>query len=157
MTTILIIGLGAMTLLCLALIFALNRTITIHDASIEGYREREAYINNEWLSAQRFNSGITRILNNYTGGISKRLSESREIATAIHQEAPDLFRKSEGLLYCLHANDQFLSQLYSVGAEGIDKDHRNRVLEQQEHDREAIFFKAYESAGLQPPANSTPR
>ncbi|VTU46119.1 hypothetical protein SRS16P2_00494 (plasmid) [Variovorax sp. SRS16] len=45
------------------------------------------------------------------GGVGKRIKECREITAAIHQSAPDLFVKEEGLIHWLSATDQFLTEL----------------------------------------------
>jgi len=118
--------------------------------------ESEAIRHKEWMDEKkemdRYLSGVLRVLNSNVGGISKRISESAEIAEAIQSQAPDLFRQCDGLAYWLHANDQFLVSLYAVAAEGIDREHRRRVHEMKKTGREEIFGRSYEGAGLPAPS-----
>ena len=118
--------------------------------------EHEASRRKEWMEEKkemdRYLSGVLRVLNSNVGGISKRISESAEIAEAIQSQAPDLFTRCDGLAYWLHANDQFLVNLYASAAEGIDRDHRRRVHEMKKSGRAEVFDRIYESAGLPAPS-----
>lgn len=152
MVSALITALVAMTILCLLLGWACYRLITDREKSME----HEASRRKEWMDEKeemdRYLSGVLRVLNSNVGGISKRISESAEIADAIQSQAPDLFKRCDGLAYWLHANDQFLVNLYASAAEGIDRDHRRRVHEMKEADRTAVFDRIYEGAGLPAPS-----
>ena len=127
MVSALITALVLMTLLCVLLGWACYRLFTDREESLK----HEAVRHKEWMDEKkemdRYLSGVLRVLNSNVGGISKRISESAEIAEAIQSQAPDLFKQCDGLAYWLH--DQFLVSLYSVAADGIDRDHRRRVHE----------------------------
>lgn len=152
MMSVLIIGLVLVTILCLLLGWTCYRLITDREKSME----HEALRRKEWMEEKkemdRYLSGVLRVLNSNVGGISKRISESAEIAEAIQSQAPDLFTRCDGLAYWLHANDQFLVSLYASAAEGIDRDHRRRVHEMKETGRAEVFDRIYESAGLPAPS-----
>jgi len=152
MESVLITALAFMTFLCLLLGWACYRLFTDREKSME----HEASRRKEWMDERkemdRYLSGVLRVLNSNVGGISKRISESAEIAEAIQSTAPDLFKRCNGLAYWLHANDQFLVSLYSVAAEGIDRDHRRRVHEMKKTGREEVFGRIYEGAGLSAPS-----
>ena len=46
-----------------------------------------------------------------TGGVCKRIDETREITEAICRHHFDLFKKESGLVFWLQANDEFLCQM----------------------------------------------
>lgn len=152
MVSALIAALVTMTLLCVLLGWACYRFFTDREESMKC----EAAWHKEWMDEKkeidRYLSGVLDVLNFNTGGISKRISESAEIAEAIQSIAPDLFKRCPGLAYWLHANDQFLVNLYAVAAEGIDRDHRLRISRMKAAGREAIFNRIYEGAGLPAPS-----
>ena len=155
MVSALITALVLMTLLCVLLGWACYRLFTDREESLK----HEAVRHKEWMDEKkekdRYLSGVLRVLNSNVGGISKRISESAEIAEAIQLQAPDLFKQCDGLAYWLHANDQFLVSLYAVAAEGIDREHRRRVHEMKKTGREEIFGRIYEEAGLPAPSIRT--
>jgi hypothetical protein len=91
---------------------------------------------------------VMRVLNAKAGGISKRIYESTEIAEAIEQNAPELFKQCFGLVHWLHANDQFLKSLYSVTAPELDVDHFRRHHYMQDYGRDEVFERIYVLAGL---------
>lgn len=148
MTTFLIAALAVTTLLCLLLGMAFYRSWTAGNASYKHYESQHK----EWMEERehitRYLHGVTRVLNTHVGGISKRLSESAEIAEAIQRRSPELFKQCDGLAYWLHANDQFLNALYSVAAEAIDKDHRRRIHYMRKEGRGEVFKRIYEGAEL---------
>lgn len=152
MTSFLLTALIFTGLLCLALGLLCYRLFT----TLESSGARRAAQEREWMQKQkeidRYLSGILRVLNNNVGGISKRLSESAEIADTIHSNAPGLITQSQGLVYWLHANDQFLLSLYAAAAEGIDRHHQRRVAEMKKCGRQEVFGRIYESAGLPVPS-----
>lgn len=113
--------------------------------------ERRAKLADEMEVTKRYLSSIFCVLNSHVGGITKRLSESSLIAEAIYTNAPELFTKCGGLAYWLHANDQFLAELYAVSAVGIGIDHRRDICDQEMTGREKIFMQIYEMAGLLAP------
>ncbi|MDD4927626.1 MAG: hypothetical protein PHF58_14125 [Methylotenera sp.] len=147
-----ITALALMMFLCLLLGWACYRLITDREKS----KQHEASWRKEWMDEKkevdRYLSGVLRVLNSNVGGISKRISESAEIAEAIQSQAPDLFKRCDGLAYWLHANDQFLVSLYAVAEEGIDCDHRRRVHEMKTTGEREVFGRIYEGAGLSPPS-----
>ena len=149
--SILMTALGLTILLCLLLGWALYRTFT----NMELIRKQEADRREEWIEEKkeldRYLTGVLRVLNTNVGGISKRISESAEIAEVLQAHAPDLFKQCEGLAYWLHANDRFLVSLYAVAAEGIDKGHRRRVHEMKKIDRDEVFERIYVEAGMPAP------
>ncbi len=155
MMNILITALALMTFLCLLLGWACYRLFTDREESMKQEDSRRKEWMDEKKEMDRYLSGVLRVLNSNVGGISKRISESAEIAEAIQSQAPDLFKQCDGLAYWLHANDQFLVSLYSVAAEGIDRDHRRRVHEMKTIGREEIFGRIYEGAGLPAPSIRT--
>lgn len=152
MVSALIAALVAMTLLCMLLGVVCYRLV----ARMEDTERIEAALRKEWMDekkeVKRFLSDVLRVLNTDVGGVSKRISESAEIAEAIQSIAPDLFKRCPGLAYWLHANDQFLVNLYAVAAEGIERDHRLRISRMKAAGREAIFNRIYEGAGLPAPS-----
>ncbi len=151
MVNALIAALVVTTLLCLLLGWACYRLITEREQVREGDKSRRKEWMDEKQEKDRYLSGVLRVLNTNVGGISKRISESAEIAETIQRHSPDLFKRCDGLAYWLHANDQFLVSLYAVAAEGIDRDHRRRVHEMKKTGREEIFGRVYERAGLPVP------
>lgn len=148
MTAFLIAALSVTTLLCVAL----GRAWYLLVAARERSREYDEGRRKEWMAEreqmQRYLSGVTRVLNSNVGGISKRISESVEIAETINRQSPELFRQCDGLAYWLHANDQFLNALYDVAAEAIERDHRHRVHDTRKEGSGEVFNRIYESAGL---------
>lgn len=155
MVSALITALALMTILCLLLGWACYRLLTDREESMKQVASRRKEWMDEKKEMDRYLSGVLRVLNSNVGGISKRISESAEIAEAIQLQAPDLFKQCDGLAYWLHANDQFLISLYAVAAEGIDREHRRRVHEMKTIGREEIFERIYEGAGLPAPAIRT--
>lgn len=151
MVSALITALALMTLLCLLLGWACYRLFTDREESMKQEDSRRKEWMDEKKEMDRYLSGVLRVLNSNVGGISKRISESAEIAEAIQLQAPDLFKQCDGLAYWLHANDQFLISLYAVAAEGIDREHRRRVHEMKETGRDNVFGRIYEGAGLPAP------
>lgn len=123
------------------------------DAEIErqSYRSQIQYLSDACQQAQLFQSEVAHVLQHCTGGIVKRLNESSQIVHSIQNNAPELFKKDSSLLYCLHANDQFLSRIYSVVGDCIESES----LPQEEHSRTAVFFDAYNAAGLPVPPFAT--
>ncbi|PSL90771.1 hypothetical protein [Pseudomonas sp. R9.37] len=117
----------------------------------ESYRSQLKYLTDACQQAQLFQSEVTHVLQHCTGGIVKRLNESSQIVHSIQSSAPELFQKNSSLLYCLHANDQFLARLYSVAGDCLESD----VAPQDEQTRGAVFIDAYESAGLAVPPFAT--
>lgn len=151
----LIAALAVMTLICLVLgrlCYRLDQRLK-RSGDFTRIRLRELEHENDEL--RRFSSGVVRVLNASVGGISKRLSESTEIVETINHLAPELFRKDNGLIYWLHANDQFLVQLAESAAEGIDRSHRRSIDQQKRRGRDSAFLRVYENAGLRPPAPTT--
>lgn len=146
MTTFLIAALVVMTLICIALIWALfqqNKVIKYQN----DYQHDCLKLNDEKLeSMHSYISGFTKTLYDFTGGIGKRITESEEIICTINSLAPELFVKHKGLLYWLHANDQFLVKLSVVA--GIDDHHHSPKATDA---REAFFNRLYQAANLQNP------
>lgn len=151
MVSALITALVLMTLLCLLLGWACYRLFTDREESMKHEESRRKEWMDEKKEMDRYLSGVLRVLNSNVGGISKRISESAEIAEAIQSQTPDLFKQCDGLAYWLHANDQFLVSLYAVAAEGIDREHRRRVHEMKKTGRDNVFGRIYEGAGLPAP------
>lgn len=152
---ILMAALAVMTLLCLLLgrlCYRLDQRLKSSD-DITRIRMRELEHENNEL--RRFSSGVGRVLNASVGGISKRLSESTEIVETLDRLAPELFKKDDGLIYWLHANDQFLVQLAEAATEGIDRSHGTSIHQQKKRGRDSVFLRVYENAGLRPPAQTT--
>lgn len=92
---------------------------------------------------------IDNVLLSSLGGIKKRLSESLEIVETIQATAPDLFERCDGLLYWLHANDQFLVRLHDAAR--VDQWHEASRMAPMREDREEVFAQIYAAAGLPPP------
>ena len=154
MVVALLISLAGAFLLCVLLGVACYRLGEDRDHARDTFQERMHEWRTEKAEVDRVLAQIVRVLNSHTGGISKRISESAEIAEAIQQDAPDLFKKNAGLAYWLHANDQFFGSLYAAAAEVIDQYHCHRVHEMIESDRADIFDRIYEEAGLPAPNTS---
>lgn len=150
-TTLLIAGLALATLNCVLLGLACYRLVLAHERSLEHEASMRKALTDERDRMSRFESDVLRVLNNHTGGISKRMSESLEIAEAIHLHSPELFKRCEGLAYWLHANDQFLAALYAVAAERIDREHRRRINDMRQGWQGDVFRRIYEGAALPPP------
>jgi len=136
---------------CAALRRSKSHMSNVRREWMEERQEIERSIQNE----ERFIEGVVRVLNSNVGGISKRISESAEIAEVIRTQAPDLFKKCDGLAYWLHANDQFLVNLYIASAERIDRDHQERFFSMGADGRGEIFHQIFDSAGLRPPFAGT--
>lgn len=117
----------------------------------ESYRSQIKYLTDACQQAQLFQSEVAHVLQHCTGGLVKRLNESSQIVHSIQNSAPELFKNDSSLLYCLHANDQFLARLYSVAGDCIESE----VGPQDEQVRGAVFIDAYESAGLAVPPFAT--
>ncbi len=151
MTTFLIAALGATTLLALLLIVAIARSDNSHANARKEWLEERREVATHIQDIERYIQGVVRVLNTNVGGISKRISESAEIAEAIQAHAPDLFKQCDGLAYWLHANDQFLVSLYAAAEDRIEHDHRWRLHVMKEEGRDEVFYQIYDSAGLRPP------
>jgi len=144
-----------MTFLCLLLGWTCYRLFTDRGKG----RAYESSLHKEWIEEKkeivRFLTDVLNVLNCNVGGISKRISESAEIAEAIQSKAPDLFRQCFGLAHWLHANDQFLVSLYTVAEEGIEQVHQRRVHEMKKNRREEVFNRIYDGARLSAPSIRT--
>ncbi len=151
MNAFLIAALIMMTLLCLLLGWACYRLWITMERGRKYNEDRLKEWMDERKEKDRYLSGILRVLNADTGGISKRIDENAEIADAILLYSPDLFKRCDGLAHWLHANNQFLIRLYAMAAEGIDRDHRQRVHEMKKIGRAEIYGRVYERAGLPVP------
>lgn len=146
-------------MICLFMVASLSVMLFlfIRGSRKEAERQREShrlqieYLADACRQAQLFQSEVAHVLQHCTGGIVKRLNESSQIAHSIQENAPELFRKDSSLLYCLHANDQFLARLYSVVGDCVESE----CLPQDERSRTAVFFDAYKSAGLPVPPFAT--
>jgi hypothetical protein len=157
MTTFLIAALSVTTLLCLMFGRVCYMLVTAREQSWQYEKEQRRQWMDEREQMRRYLSEVTHVLNANVGGISKRITESVEIADAIYRQSPDLFKSCDGLAYWLHANDQFLNALYNAAAEGIDPDHRRRVHEIRKDGRRGILSRIYESAGLPSAAHTMPQ
>ncbi len=146
-----IVPVALLTILCSLLGMACYRLISNREKLMKQEESRRKELMDEMKEMDRYLSGVLRVLNSSTGGISKRISESAEIAEAIQSQAPDLFKQCPGLAYWLHANDQFLVSLCSVAVEGVDRHHQQRIDEMKNAGREKIFDRIYETAGLPAP------
>ncbi|MYM92487.1 hypothetical protein [Duganella vulcania] len=105
----------------------------------------------EYMELRRRMGVVVRVVNSSVGGIGKRLSESVEIATAIHTQAPQIFSQCEGLARWLRANDQFLVELYSAISYAVDPDVRERFEGEVKGGREVIFEHVYDATKRVPP------
>lgn len=150
MSNVLIPALVALAVLSIVL------AIFVYLLRKEMSRERQRYESEiEYLvdacqQAQLFQSEIGHVLQHCTGGIVKRLNESSQIAHSILANEPGLLIKDSSLLYCLHANDQFLERLYTVARDCTEIEPSQQV----DKARASIFFDAYKSAGLPAPPQS---
>lgn len=151
MTTFLVLALLGMTAACVVLALVNRRLWAMAESDRENHRSQLMYLEDACRQSQRFQTEIAKIMRHYTGGIIKRLRESREVAQSIQTNAPELFKKDSSLLYCLHANDQFLARLYGAAGDCIDGEYGRQFRGEDEDARVAVFFEAYESAGLPVP------
>lgn len=154
MVSVLIAALVVMTILCLLMGWACFRLFTARESALKWDESRRKEWMEEKKEQDRYLGGVLRVLNANIGGISKRISESAEIANAIQSYCPDLFKQCDGLAYWLHANDQFLVNLYAIAAEGLDRDHRQRIHQMKKDGRGEVFWQIFENAGLTPPPRS---
>jgi hypothetical protein len=148
----LLVGFSVTTVLCVLLsgiCYLLGRRLVYNNKSDRAYRDA---LMEEKQSLQHFVSGIVQILDSSVGGLSKRLSESQEIVETISRLDPELFKRDKGLIYWLHANDQFLVQLAKAAVDGVDRDQQQSVHRQMQADRDDVFCRAYANSGLRPPA-----
>lgn len=98
--------------------------------------------------AERYAASFVDIMNQGVGGIGKRLAESLEIAEELQSRDPALFKEIEGLAYWLHANDQFLEQLYTASSPWLHSEQRRRAEGLKVINRQAVFTNIYVEAGL---------
>lgn len=156
MVNALIASLVAMAIVCLLLGWICYHLIMSREATRETHARRLEELINQNKEKDRYLTDVLRVLNSKVGGISMRINDSLEIAETIYLHVPDLFKRCKGLAYWLHANDQFLVNLYATAADGVDKDHRRRIHELRESNRSAVFDRIYEGAGLPAPSSSAP-
>lgn len=142
-------------LLCVAVILAITGACSwVIYKLAEKLQAAEVSKNNYVLQLQeeiqhlkKANAAIIDTLNDCAGGISKRLNESVEIGLAIAQIAPSALRTNKCLVYCLHANDQFLLKLHSLAEHQLDSRHRREVKNRLNGGRDRVFNQLYELAG----------
>lgn len=151
MTTFLIAALSVTTLISLVLGLMLYKAMRNAEIDHENQRVLRLMIEDGHQNSRDFAQGITHVLNGYTGGISKRLTESEQIVNVLLRSAPELFIQNPELIYCLHANDQFLMRLYSVASEDVGRLHCHSFDFEPKEGRDSDFFKIYELSGLHPP------
>jgi len=134
--------------LCLLLGWICCRLWRTNQRNQAYYEARLKELTEESTRRGHYLTSILGVLNRTTGGICKRISENIEVAEAIQTNAPDLFKKCDGLAYWLHAHDQFFGYLYATVADGIDPDHRMRIEEMYETGHGTIYERIYQAAGL---------
>lgn len=64
-----------------------------------------------WSLREQHLTDLYKVLSFKTGGVGKRISECREITEALFTHVPDVFEQEKGLIYWLHATDQFFTAL----------------------------------------------
>lgn len=99
---------------------------------------------------------VARVLNCSVGGIGKRLSENVETAETVQRHAAQLFTQSKGLVYRLHANEQFLVDLYWAANYALDAEQSEATAAHFKAGRSQIFGVIYDAAQLVPPADRRP-
>lgn len=152
MTTVLIVALVFAVLMCIVLALLCYYLLAKMDRNLKFQEYLWKQEHAERAEKDQYLSGVPAVLNTNVGGISKRISESAEVAEALHMHAPEVFRKCSGLAYWLHANDEFLSRLYAKAANGISHDHQWRIAEWEKSGRDEVFRRIYKSAGLTVPS-----
>lgn len=140
-----------LALVCAILAMAYFRLLKKVDAQRETYKERIRLITDEYEAMGGTLSGIAEVVNTSVGGLSKRLSESVEIAETLFRIDPSIFEQDRGLMYWLHANDQFLEQLAEACTEITDPLQRHFIDRATANGRTGIFFRIYEAADVPPP------
>lgn len=154
MITFLIAALSVTTLISLGLGLMLYKAIRNAEMDHETQKELRKLIEDDHQKSRDFAQGITHVFNGYTGGISKRLTESEQIVNVLLRSAPELFIQNPELIYCLHANDQFLMRLYSVASADVGRLQCHSFDFETKEGRDSDFFKVYEISGLHPPVNA---
>lgn len=81
------------------------------------------------------------------GGLPKRLTEGRQIIAVIELQAPELLTENSGLVYWLHANEQFLLELANVARLNFEHPFHRAI----KADSEAVFNRLYALCGLPAP------
>lgn len=95
-------------------------------------------------------AAINEVLDYFAGGITKRISESEEIASSLKYNAPDGFQLTPPVLYSLYANDQFMLELYRAAGHPADSSHK-AFCQEQKRLRYESFLALFEKANLSPP------
>lgn len=124
------------------------------DIKVEAaYAAAVRHLQNSHIAAEnsKLNS-VLQPLSYSAGGLSKRMSESIEIAQTIQQHAPQLFKQHPSLAYTLHANDQFFQQVYESVSNDLGSDARAHI--EALRKEEDIFQRIYADAGIVPPAGA---
>lgn len=93
--------------------FALYRSYARREGERGAHREYCEQLLQEIEHYKARTSAIQNALET-TGGIGKRIAECREIAAALQQHAPEVFKNEPGLIYWIEATDQFLVELHAA-------------------------------------------
>ena len=96
------------------------------------------------------------VLRSTAGGIGKRVADTREIALAIQQHAPQLYKDVEGLAYSLSASDEFLVKLLSLYGES-DQDASQIQARLGMTYPQSTYTDIFDTAGLRAPGASVSR
>lgn len=142
---------GALALtavLCIALGYGCWHLCAVLDLYRIQAAEERKHCQKVLREKDEFLGGILAVLRRGEGGIAQRLSESVEIAETIHARAPELLDHCASLAHWLHANDQFLEDLFVAAAKQIDDEQSRRVWNMKCSDRKFIFRRIYERAGV---------
>ena len=142
------VALIASAILCLLLGLICRHLWRTNQRNQSYYEARLKELTEESARRGHYLTNLLGVLNRTTGGIVKRISENIEVAEAIQTNAPDLFKKCDGLAYWLHAHDQFFGYLYAAAADGINPDQRMRIEEMYETSDGTIYERIYQAAGL---------
>ena len=80
-------------------------------ANVLSNRSLTLQLKHELADAQAFRASLEAVLKNNTGGVGKRISETRQIAEAVFAHNPAIFAAAPGLIHWLKATDEFLVEL----------------------------------------------
>lgn len=83
-------------------------------AELDLAQKQRLHLVEELEECRKHCEAVDIVLHRTTGGIGARISEAREIAEAIFDQASSVFRREPGLLAWLEANDRFLVELMTA-------------------------------------------
>ena len=107
MVTILVVWIALLLIVITILLYRINDYRSQKDFYKFILEERIAH----WKKEEAVWQEMQEMISSATGGVCKRIDETREITEAICRHHFDLFKKESGLVFWLQANDEFLCQM----------------------------------------------